>query len=118
MRDYKKYDVWVKVHQLVLYVYKDVLEYFPKSEQFALQSQTKRATYSISLNIVEGCGRNTDKDFVHFLDISLGSAQELEYCMLLALDLEYLDKEKFDVVNKMVNEVKAMLINLIKVIRK
>ena len=118
MRDYKKYDVWIKAHQLVLYAYKEVLEYFPKSEQFALQSQTKRAAYSIPLNIVEGCGRNTDKDFVHFLDISLGSAQELEYCMLLALDLEYLNKEKFDIVNKMVNEVKAMLINLIKVIRK
>jgi len=50
-------------------------------------SQLKRATYSISLNIVEGCGRNTDKDFVHFLDISLGSAQEVEYCLLLAFDL-------------------------------
>lgn len=91
---------------------------FSKIWQFALQSQAKRAAYSISLNIVEGCGRNTDKDFVHFLDISLGSAQELEYCMLLALDLEYLNREKFDIVNKMVNEVKAMLINLIKAIRK
>lgn len=118
MRDYKKYEVWVKAHQLTLHVYKEVLPSFPKSEQFDLLSQMKRATYSIPLNIVEGCGRNTDKDFAHFLDIALASAQEAEYCALLAHDLGYISNEIYEKADKKYNEVKAMLIGLIKSIRK
>ena len=49
MRDYKKYDVWVKAHQLTLFVYKDILPGFPKSEQYELVSQLKRASYSADL---------------------------------------------------------------------
>ncbi|MGZ8540382.1 MAG: four helix bundle protein [Chitinophagaceae bacterium] len=118
MRDYKKYDVWVKSHQLTLYVYKEVLACLPKSEQFDLVSLLKRAAYSVPLNIAEGCGRNTDKDFVHFLDIALGSAHEAEYCMLLSYDLGYTSKEIYDSANNKLAEVKAKLINLIKSIRK
>lgn len=118
MRDYKKYDVWVKSHQLTLFVYKEVLHLFPKSEQFDLNSQLKRATYSVPLNIAEGCGRNSDKDFVHFLDISLASLHEVEYCILLSYDLSYIPKEIYDSTNNKLAEVKAKLINLIKSIRK
>ncbi|MBD0369069.1 MAG: four helix bundle protein, partial [Flavisolibacter sp.] len=67
--------------------------------------------------IVEGCGRNTDKDFVHFLDIALGSAHELEYCILLAKELSYVPEEIFSNAFEKVNEIKAKLINLIKSIR-
>ena len=74
MRDHKKYDVWIKGHELTLFVYKFVLPELPGSEQYDLGSQIKRASYSIPLSIVEGCGRNTIKDFTHFLDIALGSA--------------------------------------------
>ena len=118
MRDYKKYDVWQKSHELALHVYKNIIILFPKSEQFELVSQLKRAAYSVPLNIVEGCGRGTDKDFVHFLDIALGSCQEVEYCSLLAFDLKYINEEEYNKLNEMVNEVKAKLINLIKSIRK
>ena len=118
MRDYRKYEVWVKAHQLTLYVYTEVLPKFPKTEQYDLLSQCKRATYSIPLNIVEGCGRNTDKDFAHFLDIAFGSVQEAEYCLLLAFDLKYLNQEVYDNAIKKFSEVKAMLIGLIKTIRK
>lgn len=111
MRDYKKYDVWTKSHELVLFIYREVLILFPVNEKYDLMSQLKRATYSISLNIVEGCGRNTDKDFAHFVDISLGSAQETEYCLLLAFDLKYINTELYQVANSKVNSVKAMLIN-------
>lgn len=96
MRDYKKYDVWVKSHDLVLIVYKEIAPLFPKSEQFELTSQMKRAAYSIPFNIVEGCGRNSDKDFAHFLDMSLGSANELEYCFLLSKDLSFIDIEQYN----------------------
>ncbi len=118
MRDYKKYDVWIKSHALVLVVYKEIAPKFPKSEQFELTSQMKTAAYSVPMNIVEGCGRNTDRDFAHFLDISFGSAQELEYCFLLAKDLAFIEEKEFAVVSEKVNEIKAKLIKLIKSIRK
>ena len=57
MRDYRKLQVWEKAHELVLFVYKNVIIAYPKHEQFDLCSQSKRAAYSITLNIVEGCGR-------------------------------------------------------------
>lgn len=117
MRDYRKYKVWQKAHALALFVYKIVMPDFPKSEQFELSSQLKRAVYSVPLNIVEGCGRSTDKDFVHFLGISLGSIHEVAYCTLLAFDLGYIDKDKYEQVTEMINEITAKLINLIKSIR-
>ena len=85
MRDYKKLDVWQKSHQLALNVYKDVIPLMPAEERFALTSQIRRSAYSIPMNIVEGCGKNTDKDFCHYLDNSLGSALEVEYTFLLNL---------------------------------
>lgn len=96
MRDYKKLEVWKKAHQLTLVVYRDVLPLFPKHETFSLASQTKRAAYSIPMNIVEGCGKHTEKDFTNFLDISLGSTHELEYCCLLSNDLNYLPDDVFN----------------------
>ena len=118
MRDYRKYDVWQKAHLLTLFVYKDVLPVLPKSEQYDLASQMKRAAYSIPMNIAEGGGRNTDKDFLHYLDMASGSAHELEYIALLAFDLKYFDVQKHEEVLLRLNEVKAKLIKLIKAIRK
>ena len=118
MRDYKKYDVWQKAHEFAFYIYKEIIPYFPKSEQYELASQLKRSAYSIPLNIAEGCGRNSDKDFVHFLDMALGSAHEAEYCSLLASDLGFIIKDKYDSLLLRINEIKAKLINLIKSIRK
>src|SRR5665647_243334 len=113
MRDYTKYDVWVKGHELTLFVYKNVIPQLPKSEQYDLVSQIKRASYCIPLCIAEGCGRNTEKDFAHFLDIALGSAQEVEYCFLLLKDLLYISHPSYEEGFRKVNEIKAKLINLI-----
>lgn len=117
MRNYKKYDVWVKAHELTLYIYKNVTTALPKNEEYALSSQIRRAACSIPLNIVEGCGRSTEKDFVRFLDIALGSAHELEYGLLLIRDLGFLTNDSHLMVNEKLNEVKAKLIKLIKLIR-
>jgi hypothetical protein len=101
MRDYRKYDVWEKTHQLVLFVYKEIMPSLPKSEQYELNSQMKRSAYSIPI-----------------LDIALGSVHELEYTALLVFDLAYISKEQHEECVLRLNEVKAKLINLIKSIRK
>jgi four helix bundle protein len=117
MRDYQKLDVWKKAHLFTLQVYREILPIMPIEEKFALTQQIRRATYSIPLNIVEGSGKNTDKDFVHYLDNALGSTKEIEYALILIRDLTYINLEVYEAVNKSVNEIKAMLIAFIKFLR-
>ena len=117
MRDYKKLDVWNKSHLLTKRVYTEVLPLLPIKERYALTSQLRRSSYSIPLNIVEGCDKNTDKDFAHYLDNALGSAHEVEYTCYLIWDLGYINKETYETINSATNEVKAMLITFIKFIR-
>jgi four helix bundle protein len=117
MRDYKKFTVWLRSHELTLIIYKDIAPYFPNSEKFGLTNQIKRAAYSIPINLAEGCGRGSEKEFVHFLDISLGSTQELEYCVFLIKELSFINEEQYLILNEKVNGIKAMIINLIKKIR-
>ncbi|MCX2495563.1 four helix bundle protein [Pedobacter sp. PF22-3] len=117
MRDYQKLDVWKKAHLFTLQVYKEILPIMPVEEKFALTQQIRRAAYSIPLNIVEGSGKNTDKDFVHYLDNALGSTKEIEYAFILLRDLAYVSLEVYEAVNKSVNEIKAMLIAFIKFLR-
>jgi len=117
MRDYQKLDVWKKAHLFTLQVYKEILSVMPIEEKFALTQQIRRATYSIPLNIVEGSGKNTDKDFVHYLDNALGSTKEVEYAFILIRDLGYINLEAYETVNKSINEIKAMLIAFIKFLR-
>jgi len=117
MRDYKKLDVWKKAHLFTKQVYQEVVPIMPAEEKFALTSQLRRSAYSIPLNIVEGCGKNTDKDFTHYLDNALGSALEVEYTCYLIYDLGYISEDKYDLINKPINEIKAMLISFIKFLR-
>ena len=94
MRDFHKLGIWQRSHQLTLDVYKMSIS-FPKDELFGLTSQIRRAASSIPTNIAEGCGRASNKDFAHFLQIAIGSASEVEYELLLAHDLEYINDESF-----------------------
>jgi four helix bundle protein len=117
MRNYNNYKVWNKSHELVQFVYTKVLPSLPFNEQYDLARQMKRAAYSVPFNIVEGSARDTDKDFVHFLDQSLGSIMELEYCSLLLKDLHFIDSELYAHLHGKINDIKAMMIRLIKTIR-
>lgn len=118
MRDYKKLDVWKKTHETYLFIKKEVVIKFPKEERFELTSQLNRVALSIPLNIVEGCGRFSDKDFAHFLDTALGSTNEVDYCCFAAQELRYISNEDYQLVNQLVNEVRAMLISFLKFLRK
>ncbi len=112
MQNYKDLKVWTKAHSLTLDVYKETKQ-FPSEEKFGLTSQLRRASSSIPANIAEGCGKNTNAEFRHFLNIALGSANEVEYFLLLAKDLHYLPEENFNVLTIDINSIKAMLIALI-----
>ena len=116
MQDYKKLKVWKNSHELTLLVYRKTAN-FPKEELFGLISQIRRASSSVPTNIAEGCGRNSAKELSHFLNISLGSANETAYLLLLSKDLDYLNDEDYKLLENNVEQIKAMLINLISKIR-
>ena len=109
MRDFHKLIIWQRSHQLTLDVYK-ASKLFPKDELFGLTSQIRRAVSSIPTNIAEGCGRETNKDFAHFLQISIGSASETEYQLLLAHDLEYINNDDFERLTTEIVSVRKMII--------
>ena len=112
MRDFHNYKVWSKGHQIALSIYKKTKS-FPKEELFGLTSQIRRASMSIPFNIAEGCGRKSDAEFAHFLNIAAGSASEVEEELLLSFDLDFLDKESYQLLDNDVKEIKAMLSKLI-----
>ena len=112
MKDFRKLKVWEKGHQLTLLVYK-YTRTFPRDELYGLTSQIRRACVSIPANIAEGCGRGSDAELARFFQISMGSASELEYHLLLARDLGYLDNSKFEQLTQDVIEVKRMLTSFI-----
>ena len=112
MRDFHNYKVWQRGHLFALNVYKQTKS-FPKEELFGMTSQLRRASSSIPINIAEGCGRRSDAEFAHYLNIAAGSASEVEEELLLAYDLEFLDKESYLPLDKEVKEIKAMLSKLI-----
>lgn len=116
MQNYKDLRVWSKSHELTLSIYQ-VTKSFPNEELYSLTNQIRRASSSIPANIAEGCGKNTSNDFAKFLNISLGSANETEYFILLSKDLGYLSNDNYESLNKLVNEIKAMLILLIQKVR-
>lgn len=109
MRDFHNLLIWERSHQLTLDIYK-VSQSFPKDELFGLTSQIRRAVSSVATNIAEGSGRNSSKDFAHFLQIAIGSASEVEYELLLAHDLKYINSEEYERLTKEVVAIRKMII--------
>ncbi len=106
--DYKRLKVWQKAHKLTCGVYA-VARAFPKGDQFVLGEQIRRAAISIGANIAEGCGRNGDGDLRRFLNIALGSANELRYLLELAVDVGVLPQSTGAPVISAVDEIRRML---------
>jgi four helix bundle protein len=86
---------------------------FPAQEKFDLTSQTRRAANSVALNIAEGSGRGTARDFAHFLDIAIGSTFEIVTCFFLARKHGYVSTQDLDDIKK-AGELLAKKINAFK----
>jgi four helix bundle protein len=93
VKSYKELFIWQKGIKIVVLIYK-LTKGFPQEEIYALTSQLKRASVSIPSNIAEGFGRQTDKSFIHFLNISRGSLNEVETQLIIAKELEFINDEK------------------------
>ena len=117
MRDYKKIVAWQRSHALTLAVY-EFTKRFPDEERFGLTSQVRRAAYSVPSNNAEGSGRDSQKDYLRFLFISLASLKETEYFLLLAHDLGYLNDDAYETLSDQVNSSFRVLHGLIKATKK
>ena len=90
MRTHHNLDVWKRSVDFVLTIYK-LTESFPNEEKFGLTSQIRRAAVSIPTNIAEGAARKSGKEFLQFLSIAQGSANEVETEMLISHRLGFLE---------------------------
>jgi four helix bundle protein len=116
MKNYKKLLVWEKAHELVLLMYKET-DHFLTEEKYGITSQIRRAAVTVPTNIAEGCGKISQLDFARYLQNAFGSLHEVEYLNFLSTELKIQPKEKGIQIDKLINELKAMLINLIKKVK-
>ncbi|GGF11970.1 four helix bundle protein [Flavobacterium limi] len=113
MSHFRKILVWQKSISLVTKIYK-VTRTFPKEETFGLTSQIRRSSVSIPSNIAEGSGRESTKDFLRFLYISLGSIFEMQTQLEIAKNIIYITEEEFNNLYEDSREIERMLASLIK----
>lgn len=115
MHQYKNLKIWQKGMELAKSIYQ-FTRTLPSSEKFGLISQLQRACVSVPLNIAEGAGRNSNKEFAHFLDISNGSLCEIETCLLLSVSLNYCIDNETEAIIRQVDELQKMIFQFRKTI--
>lgn len=110
MRDFRQYSVWQKAIDFTTEIYK-ITSSYPSSEKYGLTNQLQRAAVSIASNIAEGASRTSEKDFAHFLEISLGSSFEVETQLLISKNLNYISEaqhsaiiKELDILQKQLNQ--------------
>jgi four helix bundle protein len=117
MRDPHKLSAFQLADQLAVAVYKHTAG-MPPDERFGLTMQIRRAAVSVPSNIVEGCARNSEADYLRFLDMALGAACELEYQLSLALRLGLLSADEHRSVADLAAQTGKTLNGLIRALRK
>ena len=109
MRPYQDLLAWQKAHALTIEVYRVTRDY-PTAEKFGLVSQSRRAAASVPANLAEGCGKRTRPQLRHSVDLASGSLSELEYWLLLARDLGYLDAAVSDRLDQDLDAVRRLVL--------
>jgi four helix bundle protein len=117
MRDHKNLEAFKLADEVAVMVYKITAGY-PRSEIYGLTAQMRRAAVSSVSNIVEGCTRISQNEFLRFLEISFGSMKELHYQFNLSFRLGYCDKIVFTQGDKKMDEAEKVLSGLINKVRK
>jgi len=117
MKSHKDLDVWKRAVGLSAEVYQKT-GLFPKSEIYGIINQMRRASVSIASNIAEGAARRTDKDFIHFLHMALGSASELDTQIEIVIKIGYADNVAMKELQNKVGVVAKMLYGLIRSVEK
>lgn len=113
IKTHKDLNVWKKSIDLVVDIY-EITKQFPDYEKFGLSSQMQRCTVSIPSNIAEGAARNSNKEFVQFLYVSLGSLSELETQLIISYKLNYVSEAIVDELGNKVEILRKQLLSLIK----
>ncbi len=111
-KGFRKLIVWQRAHQWVLLIYK-LTEKFPKHEMFGLVSQMRRAAVSVAANMAEGYAAGGKGQFGRYLDIAQGSLAEVEYYLILALDLKYITQAEYEQTESLRAETGYLLYRLI-----
>ena len=114
MKTHKDLDVWKESLELTKEIY-SLTRTFPKYERFGLSSQMERAAVSVTSNIAEGAARGSDKEFIGFLNYSIGSISELETQLLIANNQQYIN-DIDEILNSIVS-IRKRLYGLIKYLK-
>ena len=117
VRRFEDLQVWQKARELVREVYRTSAD-GRLSKDFGLRDQLCRAAVSTMSNIAEGFARRSDKDFAHFLDISKGSAMEVQSLCYVALDVRYIDQPEFERLYKLADETISLIVGFSSYLRK
>jgi four helix bundle protein len=107
MHKVEELNIWKKSIELTKSVY-SVIPKLPDNEKYGLVSQIKRSAISIPSNIAEGAGRNSNKEFKHFLSIANGSTYELQTQLILITELNLIEKEEILELFDLITEVQKM----------
>src|SRR5688500_8620434 len=108
MHNFRQLNIWKDAMQLTKSLYV-LTSTFPATEKYGLISQINRASISIPSNIAEGSSRNSNKEFRHFLSISLGSLFELETQVLLSLEFEFIGTESCESIISKIVQLQKMV---------
>jgi len=112
MRNFKELKIWNKARALVKEIY-DVSDNFPSEEKFGLISQMRRSSISIASNIAEGSGKESNKEFIRFLEIAYSSAFELETQIILSHDLNFISDDDEISLLKKIREIQKMIFTFV-----
>ena len=113
MRDHFKLKAFDLADELALMIYK-LTKGFSKEEMYGLTSQMRRAAVSVPSNIVEGCTRESQTEYLRFLEVAFGSLRELHYHLSLACRLGYVGESEANEYERKIIETEKVLAALIR----
>ncbi len=116
MSNFRNLIIWQKAMTLVTKIYNSSKQ-FPKEEVFGLSSQIRRCSVSIPSNIAEGFGRDSNKEYLRFLNVSISSLFELQTQLEIAKNIEYLKEEEFNNLYEDSRELERILVSFINKIK-